>query len=60
MLRTLESCQKELYLDPSFELPADVKKLRQAMFKNELKIRLKTGCTHGQAPAPPSAAARAD
>lgn len=41
MLRELESCRHEIYLDPSFELPADVKRLRQAMSKNEFKLRMK-------------------
>ena len=60
MLRKIESCRTELYIDPSFEMPEDVKKLRQALFKNEHKLRMQGSLAHGLAgasrPQPPSEA----
>lgn len=41
LLATLEHCRMQILEDPSYDLPLEIKKLRQANFKNEYKQRQK-------------------
>lgn len=39
LLGRLHACRSQICLNPSCEIPEDIKKLRQANFKNEYKQR---------------------
>lgn len=39
LLRSLERCHQMICEDPSYDLPKDIKKMRQVIFKNEFKAR---------------------